>query len=72
MKTTLNSAMRPAGSVPRPAVMPPAASTRPVRHGSFWPGESFMEAHPKPELAEAMAEFGFVLPGIIGRGQRHH
>jgi hypothetical protein len=31
-----------------------------------------MEAQPKSELAETMAEFGFILPGIIGRGQRHH
>ncbi len=72
MKTTVNSAPRPAGSVPPPPLMSAPATTRPVRRGSFWPGESFMEAQPKSELAETMAEFGFILPGIIGRGQRHH
>jgi hypothetical protein len=72
MKTTVNSAPRPAGSVPPPPMMSAPATTRPVRRGSFWPGESFADGHPKTDLAEAMAEFGFILPGVIGRGQSQH
>jgi hypothetical protein len=72
MKATLNTALRPAGSVPPPSVLPSVVSTRPVRRGSFWPGESFAEYQPKSGLPDALADYGFILPGIIGRGSRSH
>ena len=72
MKTTLNTALRPAASAPPSPVISAGQSTRPVRRGSFWPGEGFAAAHAKPDLADSLADYGFILPGIIGRGSRSH
>jgi hypothetical protein len=63
MKTTLNTAARPSAPAPRPPVVPPLA-TRPVRRGSFWPGEAFAPAHRRAGLAELLASSGFILPAL--------
>ena len=54
-------------SVSVPLVIPVANETRrPVRRGSFWPGESFGTCTRKWDLTGVFADNAFVLPALIG------
>lgn len=44
----------------------PARGSRPTRHGSFWPGESFVTTSRKWDLTGAFENNAFVLPALTG------
>lgn len=58
----------------RAAVVPPTARTttgsRPVRRGSFWPGENFTAYTNKWDLTGAFAGAAFILPTLGSNGSR--
>ena len=71
MKTSTNHTQRASG---RAAVVPPTARTttgsRPVRRGSFWPGENFTAYTNKWDLTGAFRA-AFILPTLAATVRAH-
>ena len=60
-----------AGSLTGPLPIPVTNVARPVRQGSFWPGESFSAGTNKWDLTGAFAGQAFILSGLSGsKGSR--
>lgn len=68
MKTMLNTAIRLAASAPLATVAPSAAGIRPVRRGSFWPGEDPIRAGARSDIGGVSVEYDFTLPAMISHG----
>ena len=68
MNTHTHIATKFADSVTVPMEAPVATTDtrRPVRRGSFWPGESFGNCTRKWDLTGVFADNSFVLPALIG------
>jgi hypothetical protein len=67
MKTQTHIAAKFADSVSVPLEVPVVTETRrPVRRGSFWPGENFGTCTRKWDLTGVFADNAFVLPALIG------
>lgn len=67
MKTVSNPVPQTAVCGAQPFILPAPALARPVRRGSFWPGEHFAGCTRKLDLADLMAECGVTLPVLAGR-----
>lgn len=70
MKTTTNPAARPKIPRPLPARVLPQA-IRPVRRGSFWPGEALAPAPRHSGLADLLASSSFLLPALGSHSGTH-